>query len=179
MIGISTASFALRLLLAIVMGAIRLAWNVKWRQRMAGTRTNALVAAVAGAFVMCGLLPLFPHHNGSFALPAVAVVVSAFIPAHQVGHRLLIPAGESFSIGALHPARNILRTTIFIAIVNIRLTAVLHIFASAFDSILVAAPLDFIKLTRRSIPCASTAVVPVLAIATSILSVLRPLLLLS
>jgi len=28
MIGISTASFALRLLLAIVMGAIRLAWNV-------------------------------------------------------------------------------------------------------------------------------------------------------
>jgi len=67
MSGISTASFALRLLLSIVMGAIRLAWNVKWRQRIAGTRTNALVAAVAGAFVMCGLLPLFPHHNGSFA----------------------------------------------------------------------------------------------------------------
>ena len=28
----------------------------QWRQRMAGTRTNALVAAGAAAFVMCGLL---------------------------------------------------------------------------------------------------------------------------
>jgi putative Mg2+ transporter-C (MgtC) family protein len=26
----------------------------QWRQRMAGTRTNALVAAGASAFVMCG-----------------------------------------------------------------------------------------------------------------------------
>src|ERR1700689_5875541 len=28
----------------------------QWRQRMAGTRTTALVAAGAAAFVMCGLL---------------------------------------------------------------------------------------------------------------------------
>jgi putative Mg2+ transporter-C (MgtC) family protein len=28
----------------------------QWRQRMAGTRTNALVAGGAAAFVMCGLL---------------------------------------------------------------------------------------------------------------------------
>jgi putative Mg2+ transporter-C (MgtC) family protein len=37
------------------MGAI-VGLERQWRQRMAGTRTNALVAAGAAAFVMCGLL---------------------------------------------------------------------------------------------------------------------------
>jgi putative Mg2+ transporter-C (MgtC) family protein len=55
MIGISTLHFAVRLLLAIAMGAT-VGLERQWRQRMAGTRTNALVAAGAGAFVMCGLL---------------------------------------------------------------------------------------------------------------------------
>jgi putative Mg2+ transporter-C (MgtC) family protein len=55
MIGISTIQFALRLLLAIGMGAM-VGVERQWRQRMAGTRTNALVAAGAAAFVMCGLL---------------------------------------------------------------------------------------------------------------------------
>src|SRR6202035_807311 len=55
MIGISTVQFAIRLSLAIVMGAT-VGLERQWRQRMAGTRTNALVAAGAAAFVMCGLL---------------------------------------------------------------------------------------------------------------------------
>jgi putative Mg2+ transporter-C (MgtC) family protein len=55
MIGISTIQFALRLSLAIGMGAM-VGLERQWRQRMAGTRTNALVAAGAAAFVMCGLL---------------------------------------------------------------------------------------------------------------------------
>lgn len=55
MIGISTLQFALRLFLAIGMGAT-VGLERQWRQRMAGTRTNALVAAGAAAFVMCGLL---------------------------------------------------------------------------------------------------------------------------
>jgi putative Mg2+ transporter-C (MgtC) family protein len=55
MIGISTLQFAIRLLLAIAMGAA-VGLERQWRQRMAGTRTNALVAAGAAAFVMCGLL---------------------------------------------------------------------------------------------------------------------------
>jgi putative Mg2+ transporter-C (MgtC) family protein len=55
MIGISTVQFALRLWLAIGMGAV-VGLERQWRQRMAGTRTNALVAAGAAAFVMCGLL---------------------------------------------------------------------------------------------------------------------------
>ena len=44
MIGISTLHFAIRLLLAIAMGAT-VGLERQLRQRMAGTRTNALVAA--------------------------------------------------------------------------------------------------------------------------------------
>jgi putative Mg2+ transporter-C (MgtC) family protein len=54
-IGINTVPFSLHLLAAIVMGAT-VGLERQWRQRMAGTRTNALVAAGAAAFVMCGLL---------------------------------------------------------------------------------------------------------------------------
>jgi putative Mg2+ transporter-C (MgtC) family protein len=52
---VSTINFSLHLLSAIFMGAI-VGLERQWRQRMAGTRTNALVAAGAAAFVMCGFL---------------------------------------------------------------------------------------------------------------------------
>src|SRR5271169_5058141 len=55
MIGISTIHFALRLSLAIAMGAT-VGLERQWRQRTAGARTNALVSAGAAAFVMSGLL---------------------------------------------------------------------------------------------------------------------------
>src|SRR5580704_6538760 len=55
MVGISTVHFVVRLWLAIGMGAL-VGLERQWRQRMAGTRTNALVAAGAAAFVMCGFL---------------------------------------------------------------------------------------------------------------------------
>jgi putative Mg2+ transporter-C (MgtC) family protein len=55
MIAISTLQFGLHLLLAIGMGAM-VGLERQWRQRMAGNRTTALVAAGAAAFVMCGLL---------------------------------------------------------------------------------------------------------------------------
>jgi len=51
MTGISTLHFAIRLLLSIAMGAM-VGLERQWRQRIAGTRTNALVAAGAAAFVM-------------------------------------------------------------------------------------------------------------------------------
>src|SRR6202043_1879844 len=54
MSGISTLQFGLRLSAVIAMGAT-VGLERQWRQRMAGTRTNALVAAGAAAFVMCGL----------------------------------------------------------------------------------------------------------------------------
>jgi putative Mg2+ transporter-C (MgtC) family protein len=53
--GIGTIPFGLHLLSAVLMGGT-VGLERQWRQRMAGTRTNALVAAGAAAFVMCGLL---------------------------------------------------------------------------------------------------------------------------
>jgi len=47
--------FLARLLAAIVLGAV-VGLERQWRQRMAGTRTTALVAAGACAFVMCAFL---------------------------------------------------------------------------------------------------------------------------
>src|SRR6202165_2331106 len=47
--------FLIRLGAALLMG-VCVGLERQWRQRMAGTRTNALVAAGAAAFVMCSLL---------------------------------------------------------------------------------------------------------------------------
>lgn len=47
--------FALRLGAALLMGTV-VGLERQWRQRMAGTRTNALVAAGASAFVMCAFM---------------------------------------------------------------------------------------------------------------------------
>jgi putative Mg2+ transporter-C (MgtC) family protein len=47
--------FVLRLGAALLMGAV-VGLERQWRQRMAGTRTNALVSAGAAAFVMCAFM---------------------------------------------------------------------------------------------------------------------------
>lgn len=47
--------FSLRLGAALLMGTV-VGLERQWRQRMAGTRTNALVAAGAAAFVMCAFM---------------------------------------------------------------------------------------------------------------------------
>lgn len=52
---ITTLQFAIRLFAALLLGAL-VGLERQWRQRMAGTRTNALVAAGAAAFVMAGTL---------------------------------------------------------------------------------------------------------------------------
>ncbi len=51
----SLATFSIRFALALLLGAL-IGTERQWRQRMAGTRTNALVAAGAAAFVMSGAL---------------------------------------------------------------------------------------------------------------------------
>ncbi len=53
MVGISAVQFGFRLIAALAMGAT-VGLERQWRQRMAGTRTNALVSTGAAAFVMCG-----------------------------------------------------------------------------------------------------------------------------
>ena len=52
---ITTLQFVLHLAGATALGAL-VGLERQWRQRMAGTRTNALVAAGASAFVMAGSL---------------------------------------------------------------------------------------------------------------------------
>jgi len=49
--------FALRLGIALLLGAC-VGLERQWRQRMAGTRTNALVSAGAASFVMCAFMTL-------------------------------------------------------------------------------------------------------------------------
>ena len=55
MMSVTTIQFAMRLFTALLLGAA-VGLERQWRQRMAGTRTNALVAAGASAFVMAGSL---------------------------------------------------------------------------------------------------------------------------
>jgi len=52
---VNVLDFAVRLFAALLMGA-GVGLERQWRQRMAGTRTNALVAAGAAAFVMCAFM---------------------------------------------------------------------------------------------------------------------------
>ena len=51
----TTLQFILHLMVALLLGAT-VGLERQWRQRMAGTRTNALVAAGAASFVMAGML---------------------------------------------------------------------------------------------------------------------------
>ena len=72
--GIGIIPFSPHLLAAILMaGTVGL--ERQWRQRMAGTRTNALVAAGGAAFVMCGSLIVFdPSAQGRIVSYAVSGV---------------------------------------------------------------------------------------------------------
>jgi len=54
--------FVTRLFIALLLGAV-VGLERQWRQRIAGTRTNALVAAGASAFVMCAFLVRDPDRN--------------------------------------------------------------------------------------------------------------------
>jgi putative Mg2+ transporter-C (MgtC) family protein len=54
--------FVTRLFAALLLGAV-VGLERQWRQRIAGTRTNALVAAGASAFVMCAFLVRDPSRN--------------------------------------------------------------------------------------------------------------------
>ncbi|MBV9085140.1 MAG: MgtC/SapB family protein [Acidobacteriaceae bacterium] len=70
--GISIQLFSMRFALAIVFGAV-IGLERQWRQRMAGTRTNALVSAGACVFAMSGFLI---HGDSSAQGRIVSYVVS-------------------------------------------------------------------------------------------------------
>jgi putative Mg2+ transporter-C (MgtC) family protein len=62
--------FLLRLGAALLMGTA-VGLERQWRQRMAGTRTNALVAAGASAFVMCAFLVRDDSRGEAMIVPYV------------------------------------------------------------------------------------------------------------
>jgi putative Mg2+ transporter-C (MgtC) family protein len=64
--------FLVRLASALLLGTV-VGLERQWRQRMAGTRTNALVAAGASAFVMCAF---FVRDNSRGEAQIVSYVVS-------------------------------------------------------------------------------------------------------
>lgn len=70
--------FAIRLGLALVLGAF-IGAERQWRQRMAGLRTNALVAAGAAMFVM--LSALAAHPDDSFRIAGQVVSGIGFLGA--------------------------------------------------------------------------------------------------
>jgi len=63
--------FLIRLSAGLLMGMC-VGLERRWRQRMAGTRTNALVAAGAAAFVMCGIPPAAKRKLYPTLYPALA-----------------------------------------------------------------------------------------------------------
>src|SRR5580698_11413767 len=71
--------FAIRLGLALILGA-SIAAERQWRQRMAGLRTNALVAAGAGMFVMLTALTARPSDD-SFRIAGQVVSGIGFLGA--------------------------------------------------------------------------------------------------
>jgi putative Mg2+ transporter-C (MgtC) family protein len=68
----TTTEFALRLTAALLLG-FGVGLERQWRQRMARTRTNALVCVGASAFVMAGSLV---EHDPDAAVHIAAYVVS-------------------------------------------------------------------------------------------------------
>ena len=77
-----TVQFTVHLAEALLLGAI-VGMERQWRQRMAGTRTNALVAAGASAFVMAGSLlendPSAPGRIASYVVSGVGFLGAGVI----------------------------------------------------------------------------------------------------
>ena len=78
----TSLQFAIHLGVSLLLGAT-VGLERQWRQRMAGTRTNALVAAGASAFVMAGTLitndPSAAGRVASYVVSGVSFLVAGVI----------------------------------------------------------------------------------------------------
>jgi len=83
---ISLIEFLFRLGAALLMG-ICVGLERQWRQRMAGTRTNALVAAGAAAFVMCGFM-VRDNSRGEAQIVSYVVSGIGFLGAGVISSRV-------------------------------------------------------------------------------------------
>ncbi len=77
--------------------------------------------------------------------------MAIFSAAHHMTHAGIVAALKALAVLVTKIFRNI-RVTIFIAVINIRLTMVLVIFASPYHAILKPTPLRVVVLRRYVIP---------------------------
>jgi putative Mg2+ transporter-C (MgtC) family protein len=99
MTGISTVQFGLRLFMAIGLGAL-VGLERQWRQRMAGTRTNALVAGGAAAMgALSGLGAL------NLALVLASVVLLTNMVLRPLAYRLHPVLPEATPIETMYEVR--------------------------------------------------------------------------
>lgn len=157
---LTTIEFVIHLGGAVVLGAI-VGFERQWHQRMAGTRTNALVAAGASAFVMAGSLiggdPSAPSRVASFVVSGVGFLGAGVIfkdGASVHGLNTAATVWCSAAIGVLAglnslPLALILAATV--VVVNVGLGSLVDIFHRASPS---AASVDSryeITMTCRSV----------------------------
>jgi putative Mg2+ transporter-C (MgtC) family protein len=115
--------FSFRLAAALLMGTV-VGLERQWRQRMAGTRTNALVAAGASAFVMCAFMVRDPSRSEaqivSYVVSGVGFLGAGVIFKDAGGVRGLNTAATlwcSAAIGAICGLGNLLHALILAAAV--------------------------------------------------------------
>jgi putative Mg2+ transporter-C (MgtC) family protein len=118
---VAILDFFFRLGAALLMGAV-VGLERQWRQRMAGTRTNALVAAGASAFVMCAFMVRDTSRSEaqivSYVVSGVGFLGAGVIFKDAGGVRGLNTAGTiwcSAAIGAICGLGNLLHALILAA----------------------------------------------------------------
>src|SRR5258708_27143632 len=123
MIDMRLLDFLSRLAAALLMGAA-VGLERQWRQRMAGTRTNALVAAGASAFVMCAFMVRDTSHGEaqivSYVVSGVGFLGAGVIFKDAGGVRGLNTAATiwcSAAVGAICGLGNTLHALILAAAV--------------------------------------------------------------
>ena len=115
--------FLLRLGAALLMGAV-VGLERQWRQRMAGTRTTALVSAGAAAFVMCAFMVRDPSRSEaqivSYVVSGVGFLGAGVIFKDAGSVRGLNTAATiwcSAAIGAISGLGNLLHALILVVAV--------------------------------------------------------------
>lgn len=157
---LTTIQFVLHLAGAVVLGAI-VGLERQWHQRMAGTRTNALVAAGASAFVMAGSLigsdPSAPSRVASFVVSGVGFLGAGVIFKNGASvHGLNTAAtvwcsaaiGVLAGLNSLHLALILAATVV---LVNVGLGSLVDIFHPASPSAASAESRYEITMSCRSV----------------------------
>jgi putative Mg2+ transporter-C (MgtC) family protein len=148
MIPVTTSQFALDLLGAGGLGAV-VGLERQWHQRIAGTRTNSLVAAGASAFVMAGSLvvgadPSAPSRIASFVVSGIGFLGAGVIfkdgaTVHGLNTAATIwcsaAIGVLAGLGSLHFALIVTAVVLLANIALAPLVSLFHLASPAPESI--------------------------------------------